>query len=129
MATSTRTPLERAERATLRASHEAFTSHGRPAAPPAVARCPRCRATGRPGASTADAGTCASGAVWRRKALRREPPRAAELDHVAAALCFLLGPAADVPLDRMPPAELATMVRLRDRIDEALDAARAAGRS
>ncbi|WP_438014913.1 hypothetical protein WMF18_29000 [Sorangium sp. So ce315] len=120
MATST-TPLAPAELSTLRALLEALASEAQETS----TRCPRCGSPGRPGAVTADAWTCACGAVWRRSASAR---RGIELGHVTAALRAMLGPAADVALDRMPSAERAAVVRLRNRIDQALEAARAAGR-
>ncbi|WP_434048066.1 MULTISPECIES: hypothetical protein [Sorangium] len=122
MATST-TPLALAELPTLRALLEALTSEP----PETCARCPRCGSPGRPGAVTAGAWTCAAcRAVWRCSAPARP---VVELGHVAAAVRALLGAAADVPLESMPPAELAAVVRLRDRFNEALEAARATGRS
>ncbi|WP_438015015.1 hypothetical protein WMF18_29560 [Sorangium sp. So ce315] len=121
MATST-TPLAPAELSTLRALLEALTSEP----PETGARCPRCGYPGRPGAVTAGAWTCAAcGAVWRCRAPARP---VVELDHVATALRTLLGAAADVPLESMPPAELAAVVSLRDRFRDALEAARATGR-
>ncbi|WP_438020713.1 hypothetical protein WMF18_17265 [Sorangium sp. So ce315] len=121
MATST-TPFALAELSTLRALLEALASE----AQETRARCPRCGSPGRSGAVTADTWTCAAcRAVWRRSAPARP---AGELEHVAAALRALLGAAADVPLESMPPAELAAVLRLRDRFNEALEATRAAGR-